>query len=131
MATTTVNCNDVFAFLQAVTVKSPRVTVAPLSLRAEKRARVWFRRCSKTNLTMPPKMVPKDHTGLTGVLTDVATRLQSTEALRPVAAVQREAEKETKGRDCLPPTYQLVILEAIATNGTSILTSPPPTLHLS
>ena len=32
------NCNDVLAFLQAVTVKYPRVIAAPLSLHADKRA---------------------------------------------------------------------------------------------
>ena len=31
------DCDDVLAFLQAVTVKSPRVFAAPLSLRADKR----------------------------------------------------------------------------------------------
>ena len=36
------NFNDVLAFLQGVTVKSPRVLAAPLSIRTDKRARVWF-----------------------------------------------------------------------------------------
>ena len=36
------NYNDVVAFLQAVAVKYPRVLAAPLSLRADKRTRVWF-----------------------------------------------------------------------------------------
>ena len=67
--------------------------------------------------------------GLKVVLTDVATRLQNAEALRPVVAAQREAEKETKGWDRLPPTAQRVILEASATNGTYIPTSLPPTIH--
>ena len=64
-----------------------------------------------------------------GVLTDVATRLRTAEALRPVVAAKREAEKETKGWDRLPPTYQRVILAASATTGTSIPTSPPLTIH--
>ena len=67
--------------------------------------------------------------GLTEVLTDVATRLKTAEALHPVVASQREAEKETKGWDRLPPTAQRVILAASATNRTSILTSRPPTIH--
>ena len=44
-------------------------------------------------------------------------------------ATQREAEKETKGWDCLPSTYKRVILAASATTGTSIPTTPPPTIH--
>ena len=39
-------------------------------------------------------------------------------------------EKETKGCDRLPPTAQRVILAESATAGTSIPTSPPPTIHL-
>ena len=35
-----VNCDDLLAFLQAVTVKSPQVIAAPLSLRADKKARI-------------------------------------------------------------------------------------------
>ena len=59
----------------------------------------------------------------------VATRLHTAEALRPVVAAQRETDKETKGWDCLPTTAQRVILAASATTGTSILKSPPPTIH--
>ena len=64
-----------------------------------------------------------------GVLSDVATRLKSAEALHPVAAEQHEAEKETKGWDCILPTAQRFILADIATNGTLIPTSPPSTLQ--
>ena len=67
--------------------------------------------------------------GLTVFLTNVATRLHTAEALRPVVAAQRKVEKETKGWDCLPPTSQRVILAASATTGTSIPTSPPSTIH--
>ena len=35
-----VDCDDILAFLQAVAVKSPRVIATPLSLRADKKARV-------------------------------------------------------------------------------------------
>ena len=63
------------------------------------------------------------------MLTNVANRLHTAEALRPVVAAQRKAEKETKGWDRLPPTAKRVILAASATTGTSIPTSPPPTIH--
>ena len=78
---------------------------------------------------MPPKPFPRDHTGLTGVLSDVVARLKTAEALRPVIAVQCEAERYTKGLERLLPTYQRVILASSATNRTSISTSPHPTLH--
>ena len=64
--------------------------------------------------------------GITGVLTNVATRLHTVEALRPVVTTQIEAEKETKGWDLLPPTAQRVILVVSATIGTSITNLPPP-----
>ena len=67
--------------------------------------------------------------GLTGVLTDVETRLHTTEVLCPIVTAQREAENETKGWDCLPLTAQRVILAASATTGTSIPTSPTPKIH--
>ena len=67
--------------------------------------------------------------GLIGVLTNVVTKLHTAEVLLPIVAVQRVAEKETKGWDRLPPTAQHVIMAASATTGTSILTSPPPTIH--
>ena len=67
--------------------------------------------------------------GLTGFLTDVATRLHTVEVLCPVVAAQCEALKYTKGWYRLPPTAQLVILSLSATTRTSILTSPPPTIH--
>ena len=44
LATIADDCDDVLAFLQAVSVKSPRVIAAPLSLCADKRARVLFQR---------------------------------------------------------------------------------------
>ena len=72
---------------------------------------------------------PQYHLGLTDVLTDVATRLHTAEALRPVVATQREMEKETKGWKRLPPTAQRVILAASATTRTSIPTWPPPNIH--
>ena len=129
LATITENCDDVLYFLQAVVVKSPQVTVAPLSLHADKSARVWFCRWTDINLPTLPNPASQDHMGFTGVLTDVATSLHTAEALLPVVAAQREVEKETKGWDRIPLTAQRVILAASATNRTSILTSPPPTIH--
>ena len=81
------------------------------------------------NLPKPPTPDPQDHLGLTDVLTDVATRLHTTEALRPVVANQCKMEKETKGWDRLPPTAQRFILSVSATTGTFIPTFPPPTIH--
>ena len=98
------NCDDVMAFLQVVAVKFPQVPAALFSLCAEKRARVWFQQWTDVNLPNPPTPAPQDHLGLTGVLTDVVTRLHTDKALRPVVAAQRESEKKTKGWDRLPPT---------------------------
>ena len=89
--------DDVLALLQAITVKSPKGIVAPLSLCADKRARVWFCCWTDINLPTPPKTDPQDHMGLTGVLTNVENRLHTVEALRTVVAAQRKAEKDTKG----------------------------------
>ena len=91
LATITDDCDNILAFLQAVAVNSPQGTAVPLSLRADKRARVWFCWRADTNLPTPTKPVPQDHTALMGVLTDLATRLQTTEAPCPVATGQREA----------------------------------------
>ena len=66
---------------------------------------------------------------LTKSATPVKIQLHTAEALRPVVAAQRDAEKETKGWNRLPPTDQRVILEASATTGTSIPTSPPSAIH--
>ena len=129
LATIAYDCDNVLAFLQAVSVKSPRVLAAPLSLCADNCARVWLQRWADVNLPKPPTPAPQDHLGLTGVLTDVATRLHTAEALCPVVATQREAEKETTGWDRLPPTAQRVIMAASATTGTFIPSSPPPTIH--
>ena len=67
--------------------------------------------------------------GLTGILTNVVTRLHTAEVLRPVVTTQREVEKDTNGWDRLPPTAQHVIQATSATTRTSIPTSPPPTIH--
>ena len=83
------NCDNVSAFLQAVAVKYPRVIAAPLSLRTDKRAHVWFQRWTDVNLPTPPKPDPQDHLGITGVLTNVVTRLHTAEALSPFVAAQR------------------------------------------
>ena len=123
------DCDDFLAFLKAAAVKSLRVIADPLSLHADKRARVWLCCWIYINLPTMPKPDPKYHMGLMGVLTDVVTKLHTTEALRPVFTAQREVEKDTKGWDRLPPTAKRVILAKISTNRTSIPTSPPPTIH--
>ena len=94
------NCDNVLAFFQAFIVKSPQVITDPLSLQADKCARVWFYHWTDINLPNLPKPAPQYHMGLTGVLTDVMTRLHMAEALRPIVAAQHEAE--TKRRP--PPT---------------------------
>ena len=110
-------------------MKSPRVIAAPLSLRADKKARVWFQRWTDVHLPKPPTPAPQYHMGLTDVLTDVATWPHTAEALRPVVAAQHKKDKETKGWDHLPPTAQRVILAASATTGNSIPKYLPPTIH--
>ena len=93
LATTADDWDNVLDFLQAITVKSPQITAEPPSLRAEKCVRVWFRRCSKTNLPTPSKTSPQVHIGLTGVLWDAATRFKTAEALPPLVTAQQKAEK--------------------------------------
>ena len=93
LATIVDGCNNVLAFLQAVAVKSPQVIADPLSLRADKCARVWFLSWKDINLSTWPNPAPQDQLGLTGVLTDVETRLHTAEALCPVVVAQREARK--------------------------------------
>ena len=115
-------------FLQAVAVKSPRIIDAPLSLRADKNTHIWFRQWSGNNLP-PTTNTPQYHTGITGLLSDVATRLQHTKYLHPVIAAQHEAYKETTGWDFHPPTAQQVILAASASDRTSTLIQLPPTIH--
>ena len=72
---------------------------------------------------------PQYHTLLTGVLSDVATQLQKSEDLRPVIMAQNKADKEMKGWYHLSLEGQRVILLASASGGTSIPTSPLPTIH--
>ena len=78
---------------------------------------------------MTSKTDPQDHTGLTGVLSNIATRLQTTEALHPVVSAQNKPKKKTNGCDRLSPMAQRVILLASATNGTFIPTLTPPILR--
>ena len=109
-------------------MKFPRVIAAPLSLRADKKARVWFQRWIDVHLPKPPPPASQDHMGLSDVLTDVTTRPHTPEAFRPFVAAHSEMNKETKGCDRLPPNTQRVILVASATTGTSIPTSLPTTI---
>ena len=92
------DCDNVLGFLQAVAVKSPQVTASPLSLFECTSVRAsgsinW----TDTNLTTPPKPAPKDHMGLTGVLTDVATKLKTAENLRPSSP--HNARRKMRPRD--------------------------------
>ena len=118
LTTITDDCNDVLAFLQAVSAKPPQALASPLSLCADKRTSVWIQQWTDVNLPKPPIPDLQDHLGLTGVLTDVATQLHTAEALRPVVSSQSEAEKDTKGWDRLPPEALRVILAASTTTGT-------------
>ena len=93
-ATIADNCDDVLAFLQDIAIKFTRVLASPLSLHAEKRARIWSQQWTDVNLTKPPTPAPRDHLGLTGVLTNAATWLHTSEALRLVVSAQRKAEKK-------------------------------------
>ena len=111
--------NDVLSFFQSVAVKSPQFIASPLSLRVDNCARVWFCHWTDINLPPPPKPVLQEHMGLTSVLTDVAIKLHTTEAICPIVSAQREAEKDTKGWDHLSPTAQRIILATSATNAAS------------
>ena len=90
LATITADCNNVLALLQSVAVKSPRIIATLLSLHTDKRACIWFCRWAGNNLP-PTTNAPQDHRRLTGVLSDVATGIQHTKALRPVVATQDKA----------------------------------------
>ena len=54
LATIAYNCDKVLAFLQVVAVKYHQVIAAPLSLCADKRARVWLQRWTDVNIPKPP-----------------------------------------------------------------------------
>ena len=128
LATVTSDCDNILAFLQAVAVNSPWIIVAPLSLCTDKHVRFWFCRLAGNNLPHTTN-APQDHRGLMGVLSDIVTQIQHAKALCRVVGAQRKAYKETKVWDCLPPTETRVILAESASNGTSIPTSPPPTIY--
>ena len=75
----------------------------------------------------PTRARLQDHTGMTGVLNDVATRLQKPESLFPGIVAQRKADKETKGWYDLSPMAQQVILATRAFDRTPLPPFPPPT----
>ena len=69
---------NILVFLQAVALKAPIVQAAELSLQTDKRAKIWFHQWANSNLKYqapPNKAEPYYHSGLTGVLSEVATRL--------------------------------------------------------
>ena len=79
MGSIAANCNNALDFLQAITVKAPRVSAVPLSLHTDNCSRECFRPCLSQNLfplIKPPTAAPQDHSDLTGFLSDVAMRLQ-------------------------------------------------------
>ena len=126
------DCDYILAFLRGISLKAPQVQTAPISLRAYKREKIWFGQLVDSNLkhqAPPNKAAPQDHSGLTGVLSEVATRLQNEKSPHPVVPEQREADRETRGWDRLPPTSQRLILAASAANGLTILLAPPPSIH--
>ena len=99
------NCDNVLTFLFVVAIKAPQVVEVPLLLRADKRSTRWFRQWLDSNLEhhrTPHKTVLQDHSGLKGVLSEVATRLQNVGDLRPVVASQCNTDMETSGWDRLP-----------------------------
>ena len=79
----------------------------------------------------PNKGAPQYHSRLTGVLSEVETRLQNAEALHPDIPAQSKADKETLGWDRLPPTAQRVILALSMDDGITITSVPPTSIHSS
>ena len=79
-------CDYLLNILQSVAVMSPQVIAAPLSLFADKHARIWSHWWLGNNLPTPAKTTPQFHTGITVVLSNITTKLQTEEALRPVVA---------------------------------------------
>ena len=56
-------------------------------------------------------------------------RLQNSESLFPIVAAKCEADREMRGWDLPPPTYQRVILEAITSDGINIPSVMPTSIH--
>ena len=126
------SCDNILAFLQVVYLKSPLLQAAPLLLRADKRAIRWFHQWADSNLkhqAPPQKSAPQDHFGLMGVLSEVEKSLHNAEAFRPAVTVKHEADRETRGWDRLSPTSHQVILAASTSDGLTIPSAPPPSIH--
>ena len=95
----TSNFNDVLSFLPDVAVKAPILVVVPLLLLMDKHAQEWLWHWSTHHISPLSTSVtatPQDHSGLTGVLSNVAMRLQNADALRPIVAAQHKADKEMR-----------------------------------
>ena len=75
------------------------------------------------------KTAPQDNSGLTGLLSEVATRLQNVEALRPVITSQRNAYMVTRGWDRLPPTSERLIFAVDVVDGLTIPLVPHTSIH--
>ena len=126
------DCDNIFAFLQAVALKSPQVQAAPLILRVYKHITGWLRQWADINLKrkeLQDKAVPQDHSIIMGDLSEVSMQLWNAEALHPVVAAQREEDRETRSWYRLPPTSQRVILAVGAADGITITLAPPLSIH--
>ena len=76
MDTIVANCNGILVFLQALAVKTPRLEVFSLFLRADKHARGWFRRWFSHHITPLIARLAAgayDHLGFIGDQRDVVT----------------------------------------------------------
>ena len=80
----TADYNNVLAFLQSVKVKAPMVVAVPLQLHTYKRTLAWFGKWDTHHispLSTPITASPRYRSGLTGVLSNVTTRLHNSEAI--------------------------------------------------
>ena len=126
------DCNDVLTFLQSGTLKVPQVLASPLSLQAVNHACGWFRLWGDSHLKQHPthhKRVSQDHSSLVGVFSEVLKRLQNTEALCPVVAVQRDSDMEPRVWDYPPPISWRLIITASTVDGLIIQSALPASLY--
>ena len=106
--------------------------LAPFLLQENSRATSWFSQWVGNNPShkIPHNTAPQYHYRLTRVLSEVATRFQNKESLRPVVAAQRNADREMRGWGRLPPTSQWLIPTASAADGLIISSAPPLSIYL-
>ena len=100
------DCYDILAFIQAVAVKAPIVVAILLLFRAYNCAWNWFL-CCLVHIISPISPLlstaPQYHSGITRVLSEVATRLK----MRKISALSyRHRAKRTERRGtALPPRH--------------------------